>query len=356
MPLPAEGRYPAVVPKPPDAASRALEASIDALYRLPLDRFTPERNALAASLKKAGDKAAAERVKSLAKPSATAWAVNQAWWTDRDRFQAMLDAGAAQRKAHLAFAEGRNADVRAAGEVRREAVARVSGAALDALGGKQAVAPDVQYRIAGTLEALASSGVPEGESPGRLTRDLQSSGLDALTALAEAAAASPRPTIVARGTPPAPKEADRRGRDRFEAPPATTARTRGHEADAVGEGTERARDRKAREAADAAARTRAAEVAAAEARVDELSTALGAADRAVEQASRLEAEARRALDAATARRKELEAALDQGRAAEAAARRDLSGATAAASRAEMDRGRAARDVARAREALDRVKR
>ena len=71
-------------------------------------------------------------------------------------------------------------------------MSEVTEAALQALGGHKAVAPDVQYRIAGTVEALASSGVPEGEAPGRLTRDLQSSGLDALTALAEAAGAVQR--------------------------------------------------------------------------------------------------------------------------------------------------------------------
>ena len=123
------------------------------------------------------------------------------WWQHRDRFQAMLDAGAAQRKAHVAWAQGHKADVRAAGEARRAAVGEVTDGAVDALGGRKAVTPDVQYRIAGTVEALASAGVPEGEVPGRLTRDLQSSGLDALTALAEAAGAAPRPTIVARGTP-----------------------------------------------------------------------------------------------------------------------------------------------------------
>ncbi|MCC7125349.1 MAG: hypothetical protein IT178_10910, partial [Acidobacteria bacterium] len=59
---------------------RDVEAAIDALYQGPLDGFTAARNALAAALKKSGDKAGAERVKALAKPSVTAWAVNQAWW------------------------------------------------------------------------------------------------------------------------------------------------------------------------------------------------------------------------------------------------------------------------------------
>jgi hypothetical protein len=322
-----------------------VEESIDSLFQLPLDQFTAERNALAATLKKAGDKAAAERVKALTKPNTTAWAINQVWWKHRDRFEAMLDAGAAQRKAHLALAQGRAADVRGAGEARREAVSEVADAALDVLGGKKSVPPDVQYRIAGTLEALASSGVPEGETLGRLSGDLQSSGLDALAALAEAAGSTPRPRIVARGTP-APA--------RPTAPPTRPAVKSPAAAADAGEARreETARDRKAADAATA----RAAAIAQAESRHADLAAALERAEGAVVQAARDETEARETLDAATARRDELESALDEARAAEAAARREVSSATAARSRAEMDRGRAARDVERAREALDRAKR
>jgi hypothetical protein len=319
--------------KPADAGDREREAAIDALYQGSLDQFTAGRNALAASLKKSGDKASAERVKALAKPSSTAWAVNQAWWRHRERFQAMLDAGAAQRRAHIAFAQGKQGDVRAAGEARRQAVSEVTEAALDALGGHKAVAPDVQYRIAGTVEALASSGVPDGESPGRLTRDLQSSGLDALTALAEAAGSVPRPTIVARGTPAESTPP----RAKPEATPGETAR-----------------ERKAREAEEATDRARVSQLAQARERIAELSSASKAAARAADEAAAEEASARAALEAATKRRVDLEAALDDARADEAASRRALSSATAAASRSELDRARADRDAARAREALGRL--
>lgn len=295
-----------------------LEAAIDALYQVTLDLFTAERNALAASLRRTGDKATADRVKALAKPSTTAWAVNQVWWRQRDRFQAMLDAGAAHRSAHLAWAQGRTADVRDAGEARGHAVRDVIDAALDVLGGKKAVAPDVQYRISGTLEALASSGVPDGEALGRLTKDLLSSGLDALSVLAAAAESSAGPTIVARSAP-SPVRAG---------PPRPPAQ---------------------------AAAARASLEAEAQARADALASVLAGATRAAEEAAAAEARARSALDQATKRRGELEASLDDARASEAAARRDLSQATAATSRAEMDRARAARDATRAREALEQLR-
>lgn len=297
-----------------------VESAIDGLYQVPLDRFTAERNALAAALKKAGDTAAAERVKALAKPSVTAWAVNQVWWAEPARVEALLAAGVAERAAHLALAAGRAADLRAAGEARGRAVAAVAEAALARLGGKKAVAPDLQYRIAGTLEALASSGIPEGERPGRLTRDHQSSGLEALSALAGLAGPPARPTLVARA-------------DSSSAPPA---------ADRVVD--------------ESAGRARAAAVARAGARVADLEAALAAVSATADAAGRHEADTRQALDEATARRRELEARLDEARSAEAAARRELSSASAAASRAAMDRGRAAKDLERAREALARLQR
>lgn len=294
------------MPTPTGPGHPDVEAAVDALYQAPLDRFTAERNALAASLKKAGDKASADRVKALAKPSTTAWAVNQVWWRHRDRVQAMLDAGAAQRAAHIAWAQGRKVDVRAAGEARQHAVREVTEAALEVLGGRNAVAPDVQYRISGTVEALASGGGPEGDVLGRLTRDVQSTGLASLTALADIPDAAPRPTLVSRGEP-------------------------------------------------TVSPVRAPRLADAQARADALASALEAATIAAQEAAAAEAQAQRALEEATRRRADLEGALDEARAAEASARRVVSSATAAASRAELDRTRAARDATRAREALEQLR-
>ena len=53
-----------------------LESRIDDLYALPLERFTPERDALAKELAADGDRAGAARVKALRKPVVAAWAVN----------------------------------------------------------------------------------------------------------------------------------------------------------------------------------------------------------------------------------------------------------------------------------------
>jgi hypothetical protein len=184
---------------PSPSGPEAIDGAIDRLYQAGLDEFTPQRNALAASLKAAGDRAGADRVKSLSKPGATAWAVNQAWWGSRALFDAMLAAGEAERAAHRAFAAGRGADVRAAGAARQKAVAALLEKCLDALGGAAGVTPDVRYRISGTLEVLAASGVPADSQLGRLTRDLQVTGLEAFGQLT-AAPGPPEPAKAARPT------------------------------------------------------------------------------------------------------------------------------------------------------------
>src|SRR5689334_20069051 len=90
---------------PPDASREgangsdidvATEAATGALYQGPLATFVDERNRLARDLR-GRDREAAERVRTLAKPSVSAWAVNQAFWHARPQFSAMLDAGEAVR-------------------------------------------------------------------------------------------------------------------------------------------------------------------------------------------------------------------------------------------------------------------
>lgn len=146
---------------PPDATGTA----IDALFALPLAEFTPARNALAAALKKAGDKVGAESVKALPRPSATAWAVNQVWWRQREVLGRVIDAGAAQRAAHVAWSHGRKADLRETAQVRDAAVRAAIDAAAAALSPGKPAAADAQYRMGGTIQALASSGWPAGQGP-----------------------------------------------------------------------------------------------------------------------------------------------------------------------------------------------
>jgi hypothetical protein len=345
------------------SADGGLESAIDALFQGSLEAFTADRNALAAELRKRGDRAAADRVKALGKPSVTAWAVNQVWWTDRGAFQAMLDAGVRLKDAHLAWSSGSQTDVRAAAEERRQAVRAVVDAALAALGDPKTVAPDLQYRISGTVEALAS-GAAGDVAPGRMARDLQASGLEGLGALAAAAALAPdrggsQTTTARQPGPPlkgASADATAKGKaaSRVEATPQGRP-TLVHSSKAPAARGDEPSPPRGEGAREAAARRRAQELEKVEARLTELERRLEALTRDAKLQGAEEARARKTADAAREQVAELERRIDEAREQEKAARRAAATASKAASETEMVRARTARDVAAARAQRDSLK-
>jgi hypothetical protein len=257
----------------------------DDLYGLPLDRFVPERGALAKALRGEGRRDAAAEVAKLRKPSAAAWAVNQLVRTQGAATRALFDAGDAVRAAQSGvLAGGADASaLRDAGARERDAVAGLVETARGLLGGDgQELSESTLERVAETLHAAAlDAAAREQVREGRLERELRHVGLG----LGEAPAAAPAPA-----------------RPRREAP------------HAGGEAMERA-------AADRGARLRAAtERAAAEAAQNEAHAAARRQARAtVAKAAKAEERARRALRAAEERRDRAAAALaDADEALEAA--------------------------------------
>ncbi|HEY4116548.1 MAG TPA: hypothetical protein VGM56_01780, partial [Byssovorax sp.] len=111
-----------------------LEQGLDRLYAGPLDAFVRDRDALAASLKKAGDKAGAAAVKARARPSVSAWVVNCLWREARAPFDALLAAGDDLKEAQRFALAGGGADkMKAAMAARRAAVSKLLARAKDAL-------------------------------------------------------------------------------------------------------------------------------------------------------------------------------------------------------------------------------
>jgi hypothetical protein len=150
-----------------------LDSRIDDLYSLPLAEFTPARNALAKTLTGAD----AKRVRALAKPTVVPWAVNQVYWRARPVFDRVIKSGERLRAAQVASLEGRRADVRAAGDAHREAIAAAVKEAERLSSGSGSKPPaDALMR---TFEALSLATEPP-EPPGRLTKPLQPSGFEAL--------------------------------------------------------------------------------------------------------------------------------------------------------------------------------
>jgi hypothetical protein len=160
-------------------------SEIDALFRLPLNEFTAARNALAATLKKAGRADDSERVKGLAKPPVSAWAVNQLYWKNREPFEQLLAAGDRLRSAQASQLRGKGGELREPLEARRVALSELSQAATALLReAGHTPSPDLMRRITTTLEALATYGSREATAAaGRLTADVDPPGFEALASL-----------------------------------------------------------------------------------------------------------------------------------------------------------------------------
>jgi len=71
----------------------------DELYGLPLDEFTAARTRYEKEAKATGDRDAATRIHSLAKPSVTAWLANQLVRSHRSELEPLLELGGALRDA-----------------------------------------------------------------------------------------------------------------------------------------------------------------------------------------------------------------------------------------------------------------
>jgi len=139
-------------------------------------------------LKKEGRGDEAERVKSLIKPSITAWTVNQLYWQQRASFDQLIANGQRLRQAQTKSRTGKLGDLRAAFDERREVLSQLSDMATALLrdaGHNPGL--DTLRRITTTLEAMSAyASLPDGVSAGRLTQDIDPPGFDSLAAFAPA--------------------------------------------------------------------------------------------------------------------------------------------------------------------------
>jgi hypothetical protein len=154
--------------------SGKLNDDVDELFKLPLAEFIGARNALATRLKQSGRANDASLVKTLAKPSVSAWAVNQLYWNHRDAFDRLLAAGQRLR--------GKVTDVRGVLEARNKALSDLSDLATSLLSDAgHNPSPDMIRRVTTTLEAL--SALSDGPTPGRLTQDVDPPGFESLASI-----------------------------------------------------------------------------------------------------------------------------------------------------------------------------
>jgi hypothetical protein len=168
----------------------------DQLYGLPLDRFVPERAALAKELRAAGDRAGASEVAAMRKPSIAAWAVNQLVRTQSRAVKELFAAGDALSGAQENLIAGRGdaRSLRDANARERSAVDALLALARGLLTGEgHELSPAILDRVSDTLHAAAlDDGARDAIRDGRLERELQHVGLGALA------------TVSAPATPAAP--------------------------------------------------------------------------------------------------------------------------------------------------------
>lgn len=280
-----------------------MEREQSDLYGLPLEEFVPARTELEKRLRKDGDRERAAAVKRLPKPTAAAWAVNQASRCRPKERRALLDAAAELRDVQERLLSG-------------DASARE----LESATAKQREAID------GLVEAAAGLLSKEGRSMtdatlGRVRETFAAVATD--TELAE---------LVEAGTLDRERQATSLG-----FPGTQTASSKGKSSTADGNGKAPARLRKEDEKARKA---REKELAAARERAKAAKREEREAKKRVEAAERA---ARRAADELAKRERQL----DEARAAADSARGDLEDAAAA-----HDAATSARDEAEAE--LDRL--
>ena len=225
---------------------------IDRLYGLPLEEFTPARDAASKELRAAGERDAAAEVKRLRKPSRLAWALNQVRRHDPEPVDELIAAGERLQEAQRQLVEaGERGLLRDAAADERELVGKIADLAERELAtsGHPANAT-AQGKLFSTLHAAAADPeVRDALAAGRLLGEHQLSDLGLVPG-------SPTPSEATRGD----------GRARREGARKTETPTRGSAERKARERTERkgrettdhkeraAAERKARAAAEREAR------------------------------------------------------------------------------------------------------
>jgi hypothetical protein len=287
----------------------SIRTDLDELFQRPLEEFTAARNALAKSAGKDG-----AEIKALSKPPLAAWAVNQLYWKDRDRYDALIDAANEMRQTHKAVLEGKRADLRSAGrehELALDAALKATVALLKASG--HPVTDAARQAILNTLRAL-----PADEAPGRLTRTLSPGGFEMLAGITPAAGPKrsgkePAPAKPLRDSDSTAGRGAGDGGKKQTDQKAEREAARAREQRAAAERAVRDADQRARHAEFEAARA-AREAAKTSKRLEEARRTLEEAQAELESAERDAERAGEAHEAAERRSQEAQAALEAARA------------------------------------------
>jgi hypothetical protein len=143
---------------------------LDALFAVPLEDFTAERDRIAKELSASGEKDAARAVKSIRKPSIVVWTLNQLARTGSERLRALFETGENMRRS-LEAGDGKGARREQAD--RRSKLKRLGDDAADILraGGHAASSGHIEKIRSILLQATTDHDVARSISEGRLTTE-----------------------------------------------------------------------------------------------------------------------------------------------------------------------------------------
>jgi hypothetical protein len=187
----------------PTKSGNKFEDEVDALYQLPLAEFTAARNAFAGRLKKDGRGNEADFVKTLTKPSVSAWVVNQVYWQHREAFTRLVATSERFREAQSSGSAKKMTEMRGALDARRESLAQVANLATTVLreAGNNPT-PDTIHRVTTTLDAMSIyASMPDGPRVGRLTQDVDPPGFESFASFTPSHGLTGRAKESARVTP-----------------------------------------------------------------------------------------------------------------------------------------------------------
>jgi hypothetical protein len=315
-----------------------LDEVADALYGVPPEEFTEARNRRAGEARDGGDRALADAIRGLRRPTTSAWLANLLVRMQREELDQLLALGASLREAQASLAGDA---LRALSRQRRQLVSALARQA-------RGLAADEGHRVSGavaeqleqTLEAaLADEEAAAAVASGRLTAPLRMTGMGEVDVTGAVATTELRADR-------APERATGPGRTRRS--DGGSARRTGKTRD------ETAAQRAARDTAEAEERRRNEELARARDDAADSEAAAREAEAARDERHDDLARAREQRDALTARAEALEEELARLRAEETTADRQVREAQRGLDRAD----RAARDAAErhrdARARLDRL--
>ena len=185
---------------------------LDTLYAAGLTDFISTRSRLAAQLKASGDKEGAAFIKTAVKPSASAWAVNQAVRRSPEALERLLEASdnLAETQLKATGDKARERYQEAVAEHRQAIEALVDEAVAALADAGQKANPTLRERIAGNLRWA-----PQTQESrlllraGRLTRDIGAQDFGMLARMAGGKGEGEWGKVIPLGRPIAPAKPER---------------------------------------------------------------------------------------------------------------------------------------------------